>query len=678
MSDMYDAFGDDCNQTLADMLTMDGITSGNNLSYEHKSIAEFLTIPEVRDNISEFFKNNSINISICNLTKLVLNYSREQQLTRNTVSNDEYDDDGNDNSDIILFSIITIFYAIIFIAGILGNLITCIVISRNKFMHTATNFYLFNLAVSDLILLLSGMPPDLYGIWNPSRYPFEDIMCFTGCVLSETAANATVLTITAFTVERYIAICHPFRQHTMSKLSRAIKFIFAIWLTAFILALPQAMQYSVIDVGEGKKDCSVNNHFYSDVFVISGFIFFVGPMTAICVLYVLIGVKLKRSRLLQAVQRRCYDLNRGISAQTRVIRMLVAVAIAFFFCWAPFHAQRLMAAYGSNTNRSELYDQIHTFLYYISGVLYFMSTCINPLLYNIMSHKFRDAFKITLTKQFGFRRSCQGGSGTGNHLYSALNRQNGSIRLNTTTMESLRTSSSIHHHHHNHHNHYGGSCRAHRLRCVSVSSQSTLMTSLSKNDVFAPTTYTSVMAATIPTGCSILLDDDLHKQSNLVAEQPPQPSTVDVEISENNDAKLTKKTIQIPEPVHEKLSVKKNNHDNNSSSASNRKSLKTLESLSEKLPWKARRKKPTPVFFRNNSNSSTSSTSSYTCNLNNNLHNLHNSKKSNIIIELSSTSSDKDVEDVEEEKGGGVLEMKEAGAISSIATASVEGETPPM
>jgi len=50
----------------------------------------------------------------------------------------------------------TVCYALIFVAGVLGNLITCIVISRNNFMHTATNFYLFNLAVSDLILLVSG------------------------------------------------------------------------------------------------------------------------------------------------------------------------------------------------------------------------------------------------------------------------------------------------------------------------------------------------------------------------------------------------------------------------------------------------------------------------------------------------------------------------------------------
>lgn len=52
--------------------------------------------------------------------------------------------------------LVTMCYSFIFIAGILGNVITCAVIYRNKSMHTATNYYLFNLAISDLILLLSG------------------------------------------------------------------------------------------------------------------------------------------------------------------------------------------------------------------------------------------------------------------------------------------------------------------------------------------------------------------------------------------------------------------------------------------------------------------------------------------------------------------------------------------
>lgn len=66
----------------------------------------------------------------------------------------------------------------------------------------------------------------------------------------------------------------------------------------------------------------MENDFYAHVFAVSGFIFFGGPMTAICVLYVLIGVKLKRSRLLQSLPRRAYDANRGLNAQGRVIRML--------------------------------------------------------------------------------------------------------------------------------------------------------------------------------------------------------------------------------------------------------------------------------------------------------------------------------------------------------------------
>lgn len=51
---------------------------------------------------------------------------------------------------------ISICYLLIFIAGILGNVITCIVIAKNKTMHTATNYYLFNLAVSDFLVLIFG------------------------------------------------------------------------------------------------------------------------------------------------------------------------------------------------------------------------------------------------------------------------------------------------------------------------------------------------------------------------------------------------------------------------------------------------------------------------------------------------------------------------------------------
>lgn len=60
----------------------------------------------------------------------------------------------------------TVMYSVIFVTGVIGNSITCMVIAKHKYMHTATNYYLFSLAVSDLILLVSGLPQEMWSIWS--------------------------------------------------------------------------------------------------------------------------------------------------------------------------------------------------------------------------------------------------------------------------------------------------------------------------------------------------------------------------------------------------------------------------------------------------------------------------------------------------------------------------------
>ena len=51
---------------------------------------------------------------------------------------------------------------------------------------------------------------------------------------------ASVLTILAFSMERYLAICHPLYQHTMAGFSRAVKIIVLVWSLSFLSALPYA------------------------------------------------------------------------------------------------------------------------------------------------------------------------------------------------------------------------------------------------------------------------------------------------------------------------------------------------------------------------------------------------------------------------------------------------------
>lgn len=52
--------------------------------------------------------------------------------------------------------LLTIIYSLILLSGVSGNVCTCIVIAKNRSLHTATNYYLFSLAVSDVMTLLLG------------------------------------------------------------------------------------------------------------------------------------------------------------------------------------------------------------------------------------------------------------------------------------------------------------------------------------------------------------------------------------------------------------------------------------------------------------------------------------------------------------------------------------------
>jgi hypothetical protein len=93
------------------------------------------------------YNENSTSMSVQNSSKIQIgDYIAPKPL------NNKFD---VANSEVILV-LLTVIYVIIFITGVLGNVVTCIVIARNKGMHTAVNYYLFSLAVSDLLLLISG------------------------------------------------------------------------------------------------------------------------------------------------------------------------------------------------------------------------------------------------------------------------------------------------------------------------------------------------------------------------------------------------------------------------------------------------------------------------------------------------------------------------------------------
>lgn len=73
----------------------------------------------------------------------------------------------------------------------------------------------------------------------------------------------------------------------------------------------------------------------------------------------------------------------------------VAVVIAFAICWAPFHTQRLLFLYGNPRTWPDWLRHVNEILYF-AGCLYYSNATLNPILYNVMSAKYREAFREIL------------------------------------------------------------------------------------------------------------------------------------------------------------------------------------------------------------------------------------------------------------------------------------------
>lgn len=300
---------------------------------------------------------------------------------------------------------VTVLYTAILVAGIVGNALVCIVIARNSSLHTATNYYLFNLAVSDLIYLLFGLPNEVILFWHQYPYPFGAAFCSLSRLIKDACTFVSVLTIVAFSMERLLAICYPLRVYMMSGFKRAVRIIAAIWVVSILCGAPFGLytriEYLRFPVGsqailKQSALCRMRDDTPIPVWELSAIIFYVIPTILLVAFYSRMAIEIHRqSKHGHALGVRhsssSSQSNRSKSRRT-VVKMLVVVVITFFVCWSPYHIQHLLVPYLKEAEAVLL----NTVLFIVSGLFYYTSCTINPIIYNVMSRRYRNAFRETV------------------------------------------------------------------------------------------------------------------------------------------------------------------------------------------------------------------------------------------------------------------------------------------
>lgn len=187
-------------------------------------------------------------------------------------------------------------YILILLCGIIGNISTCFLIALKKCMHTSTNYYLFSLALSNLLSLITGLPIELYSILTVAYpWPFGETFCILRTFIFETTTITSVLTILTFTFERFLHICKPaYAKIFSSGFSRTIRIICFIWIFSSMIALPYSITTNVFyeypDYAESKACGILQKHknfmkiviqssvlflFFIPMILISKFFFFI-------------------------------------------------------------------------------------------------------------------------------------------------------------------------------------------------------------------------------------------------------------------------------------------------------------------------------------------------------------------------------------------------------------------
>ncbi|XP_047227455.1 trace amine-associated receptor 13c-like [Girardinichthys multiradiatus] len=269
------------------------------------------------------------------------------------------------------------------------NLMVIISISHFKNLHSPTNILLLSLAVSDCMVgfLISFQIVLIDGCWY-----LGDIICTLYVVLDYVITSASIGTMVLISVDRYVAICYPLYYPSKVTAERTKMCVSLCWMFAFLC-------HSLLLKDSLQKPGRYNSCFGECVVVldyIGGItdllLSFIGPVTAILVLYVRVFVVVVSQ--VQAIQSHvsAASLQGSVRVSAKKSEMKAAVilgivVVVFLICTCPYFCVILMAE-GAEVSASSV-----TFL------LFYFNSTLNPLIYALFYPWFRKSVKLILTLQ---------------------------------------------------------------------------------------------------------------------------------------------------------------------------------------------------------------------------------------------------------------------------------------
>ncbi|KAG4080759.1 hypothetical protein HA402_005939 [Bradysia odoriphaga] len=176
-----------------------------------------------------------------------------------------------------------LFVIIFIIAGGVGNILVCLAVALDRKLQNVTNYFLFSLAIADLLVSLFVMPfgaiQAFLGYW-----PFGKVWCNIYVTCDVLACSSSILHMSFISLGRYMGIRNPLGSRNHSTKRIAGMKIGIVWVMAMIVSSSITVLgiLDVLNIMPKPDKCVINNRAF---FVFGSLVAFYVPMLVMVATY---------------------------------------------------------------------------------------------------------------------------------------------------------------------------------------------------------------------------------------------------------------------------------------------------------------------------------------------------------------------------------------------------------
>ena len=291
--------------------------------------------------------------------------------------------------------------------GLIGNMLTLLILQKTTVLQTPANVFLLSLSLSDIFHCTIVIPIQI-AVYMHSSWPFSDTFCNIYPFLNLTFVGATMGCLSATALGRHFKIIYPrIYARYFDKRSKTTTIIFFCWILPILFQIPPLFGvWGEFGYEEKLLTCALlrgedTNGTYGTFFIFSTLVI---PISIILFSYLRIFCVvranhrriqiMRQSELTMIAHQDSQQKTAHNHAHREDIRFTKMMMCIFLVCIVSYFPYLIVNMTDRNVDNIVAIS--------IASICVWFSACLNPVVYVLMNRPFRKAFMKLLPRNYNY------------------------------------------------------------------------------------------------------------------------------------------------------------------------------------------------------------------------------------------------------------------------------------